>query len=121
MTRPDAASLARPRCEKDHAVWLDEIELWQRDHAGALETLEETARFIRRHDAELVDHLREIDAHRRHADSGDEPSPEVRRQHLEVRRRHNIFKGRHRALVDEVLRLRVALHKAAHGRVFSTD
>ena len=112
------SSLDDPRCEKDHALWLEEIAVWKREHARALEMLEETAEFIRRHDAEFDEHLREIethsDLHRRRLG----PIAAVREKHLEVRRRHNIFQGRHRGLMDEVTKLRVTLHKAAHGRVF---
>ena len=114
----DAASLDETQCERDHARWLEEIAVWKRDHAGALQMLDETADFIRRHDAELDEHLREIETHSDLHRQRLGPVAAVREKHLEVRRRHNIFQGRHRGLMDEVTKLRVVLHKAAHGRVF---
>ena len=111
-------AISEPQCEVDHKRWLEEIDAWKRDHERALEALAETAEFIRRHDAELDDHLREIETHREHHRAGSEPVAEVRAKHLEVRRRHNLFQGRHRGLIAEVMRLRVTLHKAGHGKVF---
>ncbi len=120
MTTTEAA-LTEPQCERDHNRWLEEIGLWKRDHTRALAMLEETADFIHRHDLELSEHLRDIEAHRASHALGEPPSDEVRRRHLEVRERHNSFQGRHRGLMEAVLQLRVALHKAAHGQVFSPE
>lgn len=117
-TATAVTDLTAPQCEKEHARWLEEIAVWKRDHARALRTLIETADFIHRHDDELDEHLQEIETHREHQQTGADPTAAVREKHLEVRRRHNVFQGRHRALIDEVMRLRVQLHKAAHGKIF---
>ena len=109
--------MTEDRCEQDHALWTEEIEAWKKDHARALHTLEEATAFILRHEAEFDEHTREIEEHQKA--SASKSRIETRReQHLKVQHRHNVFRGRHRGLIEEIMRLQVALHKASHGEPF---
>ncbi len=110
--------LTPERCEKDHALWTEEIEAWKKDHARALHTLEQTTAFILKHEAELEEHLQEIREHEKARDAKPSRIETHRERHLKVQHRHNIFRGRHCGLIEEIIKLRVALHKAGHGEVF---
>ena len=115
----EATAMTKERCEQDHALWAEEIEAWKKDHARALHTLEEATRFILRHEEELEEHTREIEEHQRAKNvSAPDRIETIREQHLKVQHRHNVFRGRHRGLIEEVMRLQVALHKASHGKPF---
>ncbi len=106
------------RCERDHALWIEEIAAWKRDHAQALHTLEDATAFILKHEAQLDDHMREIEEHQAARPDKPEQIEQYRANHVRVDRDHNLFRGRHRGLIQEVMKLRVALHKAGHGEVF---
>ena len=113
-----AVVLDEQACAKDHALWKEEIKKWRREHARALETLEEVAKFIHLHEAELEEHLRDIQVHEKMKESGAGASEGLKAHHLEVKGRQQGFRGRHRGMIDKILELQVMLHKASHGSVF---
>lgn len=116
MTTQTAAVQDPAQCERDHLLWLEEIEQWKSDHERALRTLDEVSIFVRQHEAELDGHLADIERHRGQMGDGEVPvATQVR--HGEVRERHNRLRGRHRGMMDEITRLAVSLHKAAHGEI----
>jgi len=107
--------MTKDRYEQDHALWTEEIAAWREDHSRALRTLEEATALILMHEAELEDHLREIEEHEE-AGAGAPNRVETRReQHMKVRHRHLVVRGRHRGLIEEIMKLQVALHRAGHG------
>jgi len=114
----ESSVLTRDQCEKDHALWKEEIEAWRKDHARALHTLEEVSAFILRHEADLEEHLSEVREHEAARDDKPSKVETHRERHLKVQHRQNIFRGRHRGLIKEVMQLQVALKKAGHGAVF---
>ena len=113
-----SAVIDSSQCEKDHKLWIEETARWQEEHKRALKTLEDTAAFIRQHDAELEDHLVAVRKHESVMNERGEPDEKIREAHLEVKERHNRFRGRHTGLIKEVLQLQVALHKAGMGHIF---
>lgn len=114
---PQVTTLDDAQCKKDHALWTEEIAAWKKDHARALATLEQATSFILKHEAELDEHLKEVTEHEA---AGMQSADEVRtlkERHFDVKLRHSSLRGRHRALIEEILKLQVTLHKAGHGKI----
>ena len=115
------------RAERKHAKWLREIDDWKADHQRALLTLSQAEEFIREHDA-LLDHhaesireheqkIREHEARLEQRAEGAEDQAlheELQQLHQRVLEQHNRFRGRHPALMSEITRLAVELHKVSH-------
>ena len=129
MTTPDAASILEKMkdCDRDHAKWQEEINTWQREHARAIEILNQATNFIRMHDADLeehgaamVEHIAMLEKFRTALENGEPVPPMTAEQeqlaatHAEAKLRHNRYRGRHKGLIDEVARLEVMLHKVSH-------
>ncbi|MCP4203850.1 MAG: hypothetical protein GY769_18175 [bacterium] len=114
---PEAAAIDKAQCEKDHALWTEEIAAWKNDHARALNTLQQVTSFILKHEAQLDDHLKEVKEHEGMSSTNPEEMQTIRERHLAVKHRHNALRGRHRGLIEEILQLQVTLHKAGHGNI----
>ncbi len=105
------------QCQKDHALWTEEIAAWKNDHARALGTLERVTSFILAHEAELDEHLNEIKEHEAANGRALGEVQTLRERHFAVKLRHNALRGSHRGLIEQVLQLQVTLHKCGHGNV----
>ncbi len=114
---PKSTEIDDEQCEKDHALWTEEIAAWKNDHARALGTLERVTSFILKHEAEINEHLNEVKEHRAASARTPDGVQTVKERHFAVKLRHNALRGRHRGLIEQVLQLQVALHKAGHGDI----
>jgi hypothetical protein len=131
MTAPSiSAHGEHVRAERKHESWLKEIEVWKTEHRRALETLEMATMFVQEHDALLDHHMEKIAEHARAlseheaaiASSGPDQEPSTMAAeherledlHQGVLEQHNRFRGRHPALMKEIARLAVELHKVSH-------
>ncbi len=114
---PKTAAMNETQCEKDHALWTEEIAAWKNDHARALSTLQNVTSFILKHEAQLDDHMQEVKEHEAMSATDSNEIQTIRERHLAVKHRHNALRGRHRGLIEEILRLQVTLHKAGHGNI----
>ena len=116
------------RAHRKHAAWQEEIDQWRAEHRRALETLEQATLFVQEHDALLdhhseaiVEHEKALEAHEAAiAAERDEPASKMTEHdrleeiHQNVLEQHNRFRGRHPALMQEMARLAVELHKVSH-------
>ena len=118
------------RAARKHAQWSEEIALWKAEHQRALETLEQAREFVQEHDALLdhhseaiAEHDRQLVAHEKAISAGDqiqddpamaEEHRRLEQIHRDVLEQHNRFRGRHPALIQEIARLAVELHKVSH-------
>jgi hypothetical protein len=130
MSPPESEELASriDGCRRKHAKWLGEIDEWRREHRRALDVLVDAQDYISRHDQELSNHAEAIRDHERAMEetlqegSATEVPVELSAEHQRIQDRHDGVEeahlrsqGRHRAMMDGILRLKVVLNKVRHG------